>query len=65
MITTIITHASVRELNAAIVHAADHLHVPEEEVTQSVAVAYIVRHFEQGVYFGWDGFAEMLKADER
>jgi hypothetical protein len=65
VITIIINNATELELYAAIVHTANHLHVPEGEVTRSVAVAYIIRHFEQGVYFGWDGFVEMLKADAR
>jgi hypothetical protein len=32
-------------------------------VSPEVAVAYIVKHFEQGAYSGWDGFTEMLDVD--
>jgi hypothetical protein len=32
-------------------------------VSPEVAVAYIVKHFEQGAYSGWDGFVDMLDAN--
>lgn len=65
MITTILRTARKRHIEAAVVHVADQLHAPIDEVTEHVAVAYICKHFEQGSYSGWDGFAEMLAADER
>lgn len=56
MITTIIANATGPQLRAAITHTANHLHVPEECVGATVAVAYIVKHFEMGQLSGWDGF---------
>lgn len=61
MITTIIANATGKQLRTAVTHTADHLHVPEETVSVTVAVAYIVRHFEMGQLSGWDGFIENLE----
>lgn len=64
MITTILRTADTAHINVARKWVSDHLHIPESDVTPVVAVAYICRHFEQGVYYGWDGFVDMLKADQ-
>lgn len=65
MITTILRTAHARHIRAAMQHTADHLHVPVSELTELIAVAYVVRHFEQGAYSGWDGFVAMREADGR
>lgn len=54
----IVTSATLRQLNAAIIHTADHLHVPQQLVGETVAVAYVQRHFKSGELEGWDGFTE-------
>ena len=64
MIITILRTAHAKHIRAALYHTANHLHVPVEEITEMIAVAYIVQHFKQGAYEGWDGFVEMLEADE-
>lgn len=63
MITTILRNATVGHLLDARRHTSNHLHVPLAKVDNMIAVAYIVRHFEQGDYEGWNGFVEMLEAD--
>lgn len=65
MIITILRNATRKQLEAAYHYTADHLHIPVEEVTDIVAVAYVAAHFEQGVYLSWEGFTHMLKADAR
>lgn len=65
MITTILRNCTRQQLEAAYHYTADHLHVPVSELTDTVAVAYVVRHFEQGQYTGWTGFFQMLEADQR
>lgn len=65
MITTILRNATDEQLGAARRYTADHLHIPFEDVTLQTAVAYVNRHFEQGVYENWDGFVEMLAADKK
>lgn len=63
MITTILRNSTYRQRQAAHHYTADHLHIPLGEVTDLFAVAYVVAHFEQGGYLGWEGFVEMLEAD--
>ncbi len=65
MITTILRNATRQQLEAAYHYTADHLHIPVSELTDTVAVAYVCQHFEQGAYSGWNGFTDMLKADAR
>jgi len=65
VITTIIENASDADLLDAVRWVSDQLHVPASQVTSSVAVGYVVRHFEQGDYAGWEGFTEMRGADAR
>ena len=65
MITTILQNASMAQILAAKHWTADHLHIPFSMVTNTVAVAYVLRHFEQGTYSGWDGWTDMLKANAR
>lgn len=65
MITTILRTCARADLEAAYHYTANHLHVPVSEITDTVAVAYVLRHFEQGAYSGWDGWVEMLEADRR
>jgi hypothetical protein len=65
MITTIIEHAEWSHLRSALIFTSNCLHVPPDDVSTAVAVAYVIRHFKQGTYEGWEGFVEMLKADAR
>lgn len=65
MITTILRTATAKQILAARHYAADHLHIAFLDVTKVVAVAYVNKHFEQGTYENWDGFVEMLEADEK
>lgn len=65
MILTILRTAHAKHILAAMEYTADHLHIPVGEVSELVAVAYVLQHFRQGAYAGWDGFAEMLNADEQ
>lgn len=51
MITHILENASPAHLQAAQAWGADVLHVPQNYVGFTVAVAY-----EQGTYEGWEGF---------
>lgn len=60
MITLIISFATPAQLNSAVTWTADNLHVPEEELTPSVAVGYVCKHYEAGVLTGWDGFIESI-----
>jgi hypothetical protein len=64
MIITILRTAHASDVRAAMRWTADNLHIPEGEVTELFAVAYVVRHFEQGDYSGWDGYVEMRAADQ-
>ncbi|MER6687519.1 hypothetical protein [Streptomyces olivaceoviridis] len=61
MITTILNNATNRQLQGAVNWTSDHLHVPLDQVTECVAVAYVVRHFEMGALSGWDGFTRYLE----
>lgn len=63
MIITILRTAYAPHVRAAMRWTADNLHIPEGEVTELFAVAYVVKHFEQGAYTGWDGWVAMLEAD--
>lgn len=65
MIITILRTAHPKHVRAAMHTTADHLHVPVSEVSELIAVAYVCAHFQQGSYSGWDGFTEMLDADEQ
>lgn len=65
MITTILRNSTYQQRQAAYHYTADRLHIPLGEVTDVVAVAYVVAHFEQGGYLSWEGFVEMLEADAR
>lgn len=65
MITTILRNCTRGQLEAAYLWTAEQLHIPWGELTDTVAVAYVARHFEQGTYSGWDGFVEMREADRR
>lgn len=64
MILTILRTAHAEHIRSAMHYTADHLHIPVGEVSELVAVAYVLRHFRQGFYEGWDGFVDMLNADE-
>lgn len=59
-IVEIIRNASERELAEAVDWTARNLHVPEMYVTETVAVAYVQRHFHVGVLTAWDGFVGNL-----
>lgn len=59
-ISEIIRVAEIRHLITARCWTADHLHVPESSVSNDVAVAYVVRHFEAGRLSGWGGFVTDL-----
>jgi hypothetical protein len=48
-------------MNTAIGWTANNLHVPESEVAEIVAIAYVERHFQQGALSGWEGFCENIK----
>lgn len=63
MITTIVRNAAHDDLLMARMWTSDQLHIPRDMVSPEVAVAYIVKHFEQGAYSGWDGFVDMLDAN--
>lgn len=65
MITTIVRTLTREQRTTSRKFVADHLHIPYEDVSSVVAVAYIVKHFEQGAYSGWDGWVEMREADAR
>lgn len=58
MIVTILRTAHARHIRAAMRWTADNLHIPEGEVSELVAVAYVVRHFKMGELYSWDGFVE-------
>lgn len=60
MIVTLIKHATQAQLDAAVRWTADSLHVPEAFVEVTVAVAYVVRHYQMGQLEGWDGFVTDL-----
>lgn len=45
-------------------YVADQLHLDYKDIDAVVAVAYIQRHFEMGDYSAWDGWVEMIEADE-
>lgn len=64
MITLILRTAHAQHLVDAVTWVSDQLHIPRSKVTVETAVAYIVKHFEQGAYSGWDGWVEMRKADK-
>lgn len=57
-ITDILSDATREHLDAARQWTSDQLHVPRSALTNSVAVAYVIRHFEAGQLTGWDGFLE-------
>ncbi|MFE4832967.1 hypothetical protein [Streptomyces sp. NPDC056672] len=61
MITAIMNNATDAQLQGAVNWTSDHLHVPLDQVTECVAVAYVVRHFQMGALSGWDGFIRDLK----
>jgi len=63
VITLILRTASFALLASAIKWTGDHLHVPEEEITPTVAVAYVNNHFHVGDYEGWDGFESYMEAN--
>lgn len=65
MITTILRNATCDQLDSARAWVSDQLHIPFERTTDLVAAAYIVKHFEQGSYSGWDGWIEMREADRQ
>jgi hypothetical protein len=60
----IVRRADAKRLHQARQFVADHLHVHPEDLEHVTAVAYIDRHFEQGVYSGWEGWLEMVEADD-
>lgn len=65
MIVAILYTAHARHIREAMRFTADHLHVPVGEVSELIAVAYVLAHFKMGSYEGWDGFVDMLEADAR
>lgn len=65
MITTIVRNATREQRTTSRKFVADLLHIPYEDVSTVVAVAYICKHFEQGSYSGWDGWIEMREADQK
>lgn len=65
MITLILKTASVDELRKARLYVSDCLHLPLDDVTVPVAVAYVCGHFEMGQLTGWDGFVENIEGSRR
>jgi hypothetical protein len=65
VITTILNTARQEDLEQARVFVSNHLHLPLEDVSRKVAVAYICKHFRQGSYEYWEGWEAMLAADRR
>lgn len=63
MITTILASAHPDDLHEARTWTSGQLHAYWADVSQPVAVAYVIRHFRQGDYEGWEGFVAMLEAD--
>jgi hypothetical protein len=63
-ISTILREARLSHLHEARQFVSRTLHIDIVHVTREVAVAYIQEHFETGGYSGWDGWVEMLEADE-
>ena len=63
-ISTILREARIAHLHAARDFVSRTLHVDIMHVTREVAVAYIEQHYETGGYSGWEGWVEMLEADE-
>jgi hypothetical protein len=64
MITTILRTATLAHLHEARQFVAATLHIDVSHVTREVAVAYIQQHYETVGYSGWEGWVEMLQADE-
>jgi len=64
MITTILRTATLAHLHEAQQMVADALHLDVTRITYEVAVAYIQKHYETIGYSGWEGWVEMLQADE-
>lgn len=60
-ISEIVRTAPLWHLITAQRWTSDHLHVPESEITNAVAVAYVVQHYQQGELSGWDGFITNLE----
>jgi len=60
---TALRNATREELEAAYRYTAKELQIPTSELTDYVAVAYIVRHYQRGVYSGWRGFTELWKEE--
>jgi hypothetical protein len=56
VITTILKNATDVQLREARIWTSDHLHIPYVRVSDLVAVAYVVKHFQAGQLTGWDGF---------
>lgn len=52
----ILMDAKRSQLDAAINWTADNLHVPVNQISNVVAIAYVKRHFKAGQLEGWDGF---------
>jgi hypothetical protein len=61
MITTIIRNATDAQLVVATLWTSNQLHIPDESITNDVAVAYVVKHFKAGQLEGWDGFIEHVE----
>jgi hypothetical protein len=63
-INTILRTADLKYLHEARQFVAGALHIDVTYVTREVAVGYIQNHYETIGYSGWDGWVEMLQADE-
>ena len=63
-ISTYLREAQVEHLHAAQQMVADALHIDVTRITYEVAVAYVQKHYETVGYSGWEGWVEMLQADE-
>lgn len=61
MLLNILRNAYRFEITEARHFTANNLHVPWEDVSDIVAVGYVVRHFHSGQLEGWDGFCEALR----
>lgn len=64
-ITDNLRNATEKQISAALGLTADMLHVPVDQLTEIVAVAYIMRHYGEGRVGGsesqgWEGFVADL-----
>jgi hypothetical protein len=60
----IVRRGDAKRLHQARDYVADALHVHPEDLEHVTAVAYIDKHFQTGGYSGWEGWVEMMDADD-